>query len=52
MREEQKITWGYPGFYGANVPTGGTEPQWWNPSNESFLYFYKNDEKDDDAQGN
>ena len=52
MREEQKITWGYPGFYGGNVPEGGTEPQWWSPTNESFLYFYKNDEKDDDAEGN
>ena len=52
MREEQKITWSYPGFYGGNVPEGGTEPQWWSPTNESFLYFYKNDEKDDDAEGN
>lgn len=52
MREEQKITLGYPGFYGANVPVGGSEPQWWSPTNEAFLYFYKNDEKDDDAQGN
>jgi hypothetical protein len=49
MREEQKITLGYPGFYGANVPVGGSEPQWWSPTNEAFLYFYKNDEKDDDA---
>ena len=49
MREQQKITLGYPGFYGANVPEGGSEPQWWSPTNESFLYFYKNDEKDDDA---
>ena len=52
MREQQKITLGYPGFYGANVPEGGAEPQWWSPTNESFLYFYKNDEKDDDAEGN
>jgi len=52
MREQQKITLGYPGFYGANVPEGGAEPQWWSPTNEAFLYFYKNDEKDDDAEGN
>ena len=52
MREQQKITLGYPGFYGANVPEGGVEPQWWSPTNESFMYFYKNDEKDDDAEGN
>ena len=51
MREQQKITLGYPGFYGDNIPVGGTEPQWWTPTNESFLYFYKNDEKDDDAEG-
>ena len=48
MRELQKITLGYPGFYGANIPEGGNEPQWWLTSHEDYLYFFKNDEKNDD----
>ena len=47
MREEQKITLGYPGFYGANIPEGESEPQWWLETHEEYMYFYYYDESGD-----
>ncbi len=47
MKELQKITKGYPDFYGGGtIPTGEIQPQWWvnvNNDNKDLLYDYKTD---------
>lgn len=53
VKEMQKITLGYPRFYGGGTtPEGSTQPEWWaddetKPNNSSYWYTFGGDKPED-----